>query len=143
MGCLKLSIRRSRKVLQVVKMDGKIIEFKAPVLVKELLVKYKGFGVKSSRKSSEELAPSYELQLGRIYHLFRKEFPVPAADGGSTAAVKRIKVVITKKQLEELLSKKTSMEKIIFGIDKACPTDLAINWKPNLAPIAEENELNV
>lgn len=142
MGCLKIKLSICRKVLKVVKMDGKVMEFKAPVMVRELLVNYEGFGVKSSRKSSEELPPSYELQLGRIYYLLPREFRAPAAaDGGATAAVKRIKVVITKKQLEELLSKKTSMEKIIFGIDKACSNDLATNWKPNLAPIPEEIEL--
>ncbi|KAH6766881.1 hypothetical protein C2S52_017864 [Perilla frutescens var. hirtella] len=143
MGCIKLSLlRRNRKFLQVVKVDGKVMEFTTPLLVKELLINFEGFGVKSSRKYCKVLPPCFELQLGKTYYLFPKN--QAAADGAvSTAAVKRIKVVITKKQLEELLSKKTSVENIIFGIDKAFTTDLATmssSWKPNLVAIPEENE---
>lgn len=135
MGCLKFSIRRNRKVLKVVKVDGKVIEFTSPVAVKE----FEGFGVKSSRESSKLLPPSLELRLGNTYYLFPSDPPknqtVVDDDGGvsTTTAVKRIKIVITKKQLEELLSKKTSVEKIIFGIHP--------NWKPSLVAIPEENEV--
>ncbi|KAL1544424.1 hypothetical protein AAHA92_21277 [Salvia divinorum] len=125
MGCLKFSIGRSGKVLQVVKEDGKIIEFKSAVVVKELLVKFRGFGVKQSKKSGKFLPPSFELHLGKTYYLCPWKCPVPAA-----VAVKRIKMVITKKQLEEMLSKQSSPS-----------TDLATNWKPSLFPIPEETEL--
>lgn len=139
MGCIKLSIRRNRKVLKVVMVDGKVIEFTSPVAVKELLLKYEGFGVKPSTESSKFLSPSLELRLGNTYYLFpcRPSDPpknLQTDDGVSTTtAVKRIKIVITKKQLEELLSKKASVEKIIFGIHP--------NWKPSLVAIPEENEL--
>ncbi|KAG6433049.1 hypothetical protein SASPL_104654 [Salvia splendens] len=125
MGCLKLSIGRSRKVLQVVKEDGKIIEFKSAVLVKELLLNFRGFGVKQSGKF---LPPSFGLHLGKTYYLCPWKCPVPAED--TAAEVKRIKIVITKKQLEEMLSKQTNSS-----------ADLATNWKPSLFPIPEENEL--
>ncbi|KAL1557721.1 hypothetical protein AAHA92_08269 [Salvia divinorum] len=121
MGCLKLSIRRRGEVLKVVKVDGEVMEFESAVFVKELLVNFEGFGVKRSRKSGKFLEPSFELQLGKTYYLFPWKCSVPAADGGSTAAtaVKRVKIVMTKKQLEELLSEQT-------------------NWKPGLLPIPEE-----
>ncbi|GFP88759.1 hypothetical protein PHJA_001019600 [Phtheirospermum japonicum] len=129
-------------------MDGKIIEFKAPILVKELLMGFEGFEVKSSRKSSNHHPPNFELQLGETYYLIPSskspdEAINPTATKGesddhSKAVVKRIKVVITKKQLQEMLSNKTSLENIIIGIDKAC----LVNWRPNLTSIPEENELN-
>ena len=124
MGCLKLSIGRRGKVLQVVKEDGKIIEFKSAVLVKELLLNFRGFGVKQSKQSGKFLPPSSEMHLGKTYYLCPWKCPVPAAE------VKRIKIVITKKQLEEMLSKQTNPS-----------PDLAANWRPSLFPIPEENEL--
>ncbi|KAG6436356.1 hypothetical protein SASPL_101252 [Salvia splendens] len=128
MGCLKLSIGRRGKVLQVVKEDGKIIEFKSAVLVKQLLLNFRGFGVKQSKPSGKFLPPSFELHLGKTYYLCPWKCPVPAED--AAAEVKRIKIVITKKQLEEMLSKQTNPS-----------ADLAAIWRPSLFPIPEENEL--
>ncbi|KAL8551071.1 hypothetical protein ACS0TY_000233 [Phlomoides rotata] len=142
--CIGLSIFRKRKALQVVKIDGSVMEFKSPILVKELLIKFEGFGIKSSRKSSTLLPPNFVLKMGRTYYLIpsdeAKNRASPKVELETDTTVKRIKVVITKKQLEELLAKKTSMEKIIFGIDKAC---LGVNWKPSLASIPEENEISL
>ncbi|PIN22920.1 hypothetical protein CDL12_04357 [Handroanthus impetiginosus] len=149
--CIKLSISKSRKVLQIVKMDGKIIEFKSPILVKEMLINFEGFVVTSSREAPKQLPPTCKLQLGKIYYLLPSKADEPnKLEGGASTrdetepngtSVKRIKVVITKKQLEELLTKKTSVEKIILGIDKACLANSAANWKPSLGAIPEENEL--
>ncbi|KAK4431268.1 hypothetical protein Salat_0888900 [Sesamum alatum] len=133
-------------------MDGKVVEFTAPVLVKELLMNFEGFGVKSSRKSSKHLPPSFELKLGGIYYLLPSEAPmqlksmvtaVPVkAEPEPNTPFKRVKVVITKKQLQDLLEKKISVEKIILGTDKTCSVDCPANWKPTLTSIPEENEFN-
>ncbi|KAG8381581.1 hypothetical protein BUALT_Bualt06G0136400 [Buddleja alternifolia] len=134
-------------------MDGKIIEFTSPILVKELLINFEGFGVKSSKRASNsDLPPNFELKLGNIYYLLPSKAPLDRAEkrAGSVSVeveaepnsgVKRIKVVITKKQLQELLSKKTSTERIIFGIDQARPVvDPQINWKPSLVSIPEDDD---
>lgn len=137
MGCINLSICRNTKVLRVVKVDGEVIEFTSPVVVGELLVKFEGFGVKSSRKPSKLLSPSSELRLGKIYYLFPLKSSDPAKNqtDDTSSSTRRIKIVIRKKQLEELLSKKLSVEKLISGIDRSCP-----NWKPSLITIPEEQE---
>ncbi|KAL0317931.1 UNVERIFIED_CONTAM: hypothetical protein Sangu_2207400 [Sesamum angustifolium] len=150
--CIRFSACRNRKVLQVVKMDGKVLEFTAPVRVKEVLMNFEGFNVKSSRKSSKHLPPSFEMKLGGTYYLLPSEAPVQLkntvaavpvkAEPEQNTAVKRIKVVITKKQLQDLLAKKISVEKIILGTDKTCSVDSAANWKPTLTSIPEENEFN-
>ncbi|KAL2226890.1 UNVERIFIED_CONTAM: hypothetical protein Sindi_2047700 [Sesamum indicum] len=128
-------------------MDGKVMEFTAPLLVKELLMNFEGFGVMSSRRSSKHLPLSFELKLGGTYYLLPSEAPVQlkhtvAAEPEPNAAVKRIKVVITKKQLQDLLAKKISVGKIILGTDKTCSFDSTANWKPTLTSIPEENEFN-
>lgn len=64
MGCLKLSIRRKKEVSKVVKVDdGKVMEFKSAVFVKELLVEFEGLGVKQSRKCDKFLAPNSDELL--------------------------------------------------------------------------------
>ncbi|KAL7106812.1 hypothetical protein ACP275_06G016200 [Erythranthe tilingii] len=150
--CVRLSKhRRSINIFQI--SDGKVVEFTAPLPVKELLKKFEGrFVVTSSRKCSDNnnLHPNFQLQLGKTYYLHpcKKAPEVKAAEPepepNGVASVKRIKVVITKKQLQELLSNKTSFEKIILGVDKTCSSVGASTdrnyLKPRLAPIPEENE---
>ncbi|XP_022892090.1 uncharacterized protein LOC111406972 [Olea europaea var. sylvestris] len=68
--------------------------------------------------------------------------PPVGAEAEPAAAVKRIKVVITKQQLQELLSKKISVEAVILGIDRSCNSvESRKSWKPILKSIPEENEL--
>ncbi|CAI9774207.1 unnamed protein product [Fraxinus pennsylvanica] len=68
--------------------------------------------------------------------------PPVVAEAEPAAAVKRIKVVITKHQLQELLSKKISVEAVILGMDRSCNSvDSQTSWKPILKSIPEENEL--
>ncbi|KAL8049356.1 hypothetical protein ABFX02_06G016300 [Erythranthe guttata] len=165
--CVRLSRnRRSINIFQI--SDGKIVEFTAPLPVKELLMKFESrFVVTSSRKFSDNnnLPPNFELQLGKTYYLHPcnkatdhhvttdvkaaepepEPKPEPEPEPNGVSSVKRIKVVITKKQLQELLSNKTSFEKIILGVDKTCSSSVGASTnrnclKPRLAPIPEENE---
>ncbi|XP_051142474.1 uncharacterized protein LOC127259293 [Andrographis paniculata] len=137
-SCIRLPQCVDRKDLQVVKMDGNIIRLQEPLLVRELLADHQGFGLKSSRDSPNLLPPSFELQLGRTYYLLPAKIQpgvkIDAAES-NTAAVKRIKVVISKQQLQELLAKKTSLENLVIGMDSSTP-----NWKPSLSSIPEETE---
>ena len=99
------------RIVQVVKTDGKTIEFKSPILVKDLLEKFPGLGVCFSRKSSSKHLPlSYELKLVKIYYLHAS----PVKETEQSEGVKRIKVIITKKQLQELLSKQVLVERKDF-----------------------------
>lgn len=146
--CISLS---SRKVVQIVEMDGKVAEFRSRLRVKDLLTNFnKGFVVKSWRNSPDHLPPSFELQLGKVYYLLPDDQAEEINPTASTVSaqvepepepsVKRIKVVITKKQLMELLSKKISVEEIILGIDKTCSVSSDKDWKPSLVSIPEEND---
>ncbi|KAL3524455.1 hypothetical protein ACH5RR_017289 [Cinchona calisaya] len=60
---------QQQEVVQVVKMDGKILELRASILVKDLLLKFPGLSVAASKKNPESLPLSYELKLGNIYYL--------------------------------------------------------------------------
>ncbi|XP_034710156.1 uncharacterized protein LOC117932940 [Vitis riparia] len=146
-NCFALCIPSKRRVLWVVKRDGKMIQFRGPILVKDVLVNFSGLGVGVSREALQHLPSDYELKIGKVYYLL----PCPCSSGGSVSApevssmvddggqkgsgMKRIKVVITKQQLQDLLSKQISLEELLLSqsVDLSSPR----NWKPKLDPIPE------
>lgn len=145
---------QKKAVVQVVKMDGKILEFAATILVKDLLVRFPGLGVGLSKETPAECLPwSYELKLGNIYFLFpllksspEEIFPGPVVVGRelepSNHVIKTIKLVITKKQLQELIMSKNVSE--IKNAAAANSSDDYIStgkgWKPGLESIPEEGK---
>ena len=153
------SSAKQGKVLEVVKTDGKILTSVVPILVKDVLVRVsgEGWGISLSKEASSECLPlDYQLKLGKVYYVL----PCPASAAESFSAkpsaissiatardeagvgVKRIKIVITKQQLKELLTKQISMEEVLSGLKKSQATwssvDRIANWKPNLESIPEE-----
>ena len=141
------------KVLQIVKMDGKILQFSSPILVKDMLVNFSSSGIGLSKEASEHLPPNYELKLGKVYYLLPSLSSVgttsPADNMSSSAdkekdnGVRRIKIVITKKQLQELLAKQASVEDVVSGLErKTCNNafDSRTSWKPKLESISEGSE---
>ncbi|XVE64481.1 hypothetical protein DITRI_Ditri07aG0104200 [Diplodiscus trichospermus] len=142
-----------QKVLQVVKMDGKILEFRAPLLVKDVLVKVSGSGIGLSKTVPQHLPLNYELKMGKVYYILPSVGPVGApihqsnsdssmVDTQKTGGVKRIKVVITKQELQQLLSKEISVQQVLAGLEKRNGNFVVSprNWKPKLESISEENE---
>ncbi|XWS38049.1 hypothetical protein CRYUN_Cryun19dG0097500 [Craigia yunnanensis] len=137
-----------QKVLQVVKMDGKILEFRAPLLVKDVLVKFSGSGIGLSKTVAQHLPLNYELKMGKVYYFLPSVDHVGAptpesnSDTQQTGAVKRIKVVITKQELQQLLTKQISVEEVLAGLEKRNGNFVVSprNWKPKLESILEENE---
>ncbi|XP_041013871.1 uncharacterized protein LOC121257069 [Juglans microcarpa x Juglans regia] len=150
---VKLAAAKHGRVLQVVKMDGKILEFSTPILVKDMMVNFSGSGIGLSKDASENLPPNYELKIGKTYYM------LPSLSSGSPTSttaeissiadkdkangVKRIKIVITKQQLQELLTKQISVEDFMSGLEKPTSVshvDSSTNWKPKLESIPEGSE---
>ncbi|XVF12754.1 hypothetical protein REPUB_Repub08aG0146700 [Reevesia pubescens] len=140
-----------QKVLQVVKLDGKMLEFQAPLLVEDVLVKFSGLGIGLSKTVTQHLPLNYELKMGKVYYILPSLNPVGAAtpesnssiaDTQKTGGVKRIKVVITKQELQQLLTKQISVEEVLAGLEKRNGNFVVSprNWKPKLESILEENK---
>ncbi|KAJ6418877.1 hypothetical protein OIU84_002116 [Salix udensis] len=144
-SCVRVAEARHGRVLQVVKTDGKVLEFNTPILVRDILANFSGAGIGLAREGIEHhLPPGYELKLGNVYYILPSA-PVisPVVDGEDQASggVKRIKVVITKKQLQHLLTKEISVEEVLLGLEqKSSSLDSPRNWKPNLEPIPEGSD---
>jgi hypothetical protein len=63
---------------------------------------------------------------------------VDREEEASSGGVKRIKVVITKQQLQQLLKKEISLEEVLLGLEqKSSSLDSPRNWKPKLESIPE------
>lgn len=146
---LWVGLANSNKVLRIVKTDGKILEYHVSILVKDLLLNFQGFGVGISQKASHHLPPHYELRIGHIYYLLPSTVSVTSAEErspktstDSTGESKQIKLIITKQQLQELLSKKISVEDVLSSCqrDALDGIDCTLNWRPKLETIPEGNE---
>ncbi|KAK3232333.1 hypothetical protein Dsin_004214 [Dipteronia sinensis] len=152
---------KTKKVLRIVKMDGKLLEMKSPVKVEEILRSFSGSGIGVSEKASEFLPLNYQLKLGKVYYVIpsinsekEKAVQVEAKAEGEAEAtakaggVKRIKVVITKKQLQQLLEKQLSMEEVLLAVGRSSSSSASwevespttSNWKPKLEAIPEGSE---
>ncbi|XP_059669400.1 uncharacterized protein LOC132314571 [Cornus florida] len=149
--CARTTAAKHRKVLRVVKTDGKVLEFSKPLRVENLLVEFSGSGVSVSKEAFQCLPPNYELKLGRIYYLLPLPGSVTAINPAGVSsidcteqkrAVKRIKMVVTKRQLQDLLSKKVSVEDVLSGMERKRrrPIDSSVSWKPKLESIPEGSQ---
>ncbi|XP_030549099.1 uncharacterized protein LOC115754269 [Rhodamnia argentea] len=151
-SCLSISTRQQGKVLQIVKLDGKIAELTTPVLVKDLSTNLGGSGISLSKGDGKRLPPNHKLKLGKVYYVLPaaatigpERVPSPVGQSEQSDGVKkRIKMVITKQQLQQLLSKSVSVEEVLAGIEKGDRHDRGLdsprNWRPQLDSIPEGND---
>lgn len=150
--CVKVDAAHEQqgKVLKIVKSDGKVLEFTSPVLVKDVLVSFTGFVIGSSQDASHHhhLPPNFELKMGQVYYMLPSpestSLPPPHSfveDSEKTSSTRRVRIVLTKKQLQQLLAKQASMEELIIQqLEKTtfCSNlESSSTWKPALAAIPE------
>ncbi|XP_068636144.1 uncharacterized protein [Aristolochia californica] len=153
LGALKPNRDNSvdERILRVVKKDGKILEYSKSILVKDVLLNFDYCGIGVTQNASQLLPLSYELKVGHLYYLLpsvcdkdtEEESPV---DGSVVAhGIKRIKVIITKQQLQQLMSRKMSVEEVLTGLQGCLWNDVdsETSWKPKLETISEGSELCV
>ncbi|KAK9724885.1 hypothetical protein RND81_05G105800 [Saponaria officinalis] len=109
---------KKEKMLLVMKMnDGKLLEFKKSMKVKNLLLNCPNSYVGLFNEATQPLPLEYNLKIGKIYYLFPKlcniynnARRIPKPNDGAI----RIKVVITRHQLQLLLSNRVQVESIIM-----------------------------
>lgn len=130
-------------------MDGKIMEFSAPILVKDVLRNFSGYNVALSRDALQHLPLNSRLKLGDMYYLIPSVESLESAEGSRKVekeeggGIKRIKVVITRQQLQDLLAKQGLAVDILSGLrSETCTNDdkCMTIWKPELESIPEEHE---
>ncbi|KAK7410756.1 hypothetical protein VNO78_01821 [Psophocarpus tetragonolobus] len=142
-SCIAGFMTKKVKLVRVAKPDGKILEFSTPIHVEDILTNYPAYGVGVSKKVTQFLSPDHELKAGRLYHLLPSLHSPPnitsltnVETGGE---IKRIKLIITKQQLQQLVSKQISVEDILSEA-QTVGIKFPSNRKPKLDSIPEENE---
>ncbi|KAF7818792.1 uncharacterized protein G2W53_024247 [Senna tora] len=153
------------QVVQVMKNDGKILEYKAPIQVHQVLAQFSGHSISvSSPPLLRRLHPNTKLLAGHLYYLVsppsssskspkkKVRFADPQAQEESShdeASALRVKLVITKHQLQDMLQKGgisvnsilslvQTQNKVIDGADLCHKTDDGFDkWKPALQTIPE------
>ncbi|KAL2339556.1 hypothetical protein Fmac_007496 [Flemingia macrophylla] len=146
-NCLHLSkpssescMAKKLEVVRVAKPDGKMLEFSIPIHVKDILTNYPDHCVGVSKEVKEPLSSDHELKAGRLYYMLPTLYSPPNLSSLKTCGgVKRIKVVITKQQLEQLVTKQISVEDILSEV-QTVGVNFPSNRKPKLDSIPEENE---
>lgn len=132
-----------RKPVKVMKTDGKIIEYKAPIQVHQVLAQFSHHVIISDKSFPEgkHLHPNAEMLRGHLYHLLpsphqkeidskkkkKKNKVVRFSDDvkelekpGKVPGFVRIKVVISKQELQALLGQEgVSVEDVISQVQTA------------------------
>lgn len=154
------------KVIKVMKTDGKILEYRAPIKVHEILSEFSGHAISDSLPEIRRLGSDLKLLGGNLYYLVpvplvaasknkaekkRVRFTEPAEtqdDGGQIGKVVRVKLVISKQELEKLLQKEGVSVEDMVSLSKIKQSGKADTtafcgeeddgvWKPVLESIPE------
>ncbi|KAK4281657.1 hypothetical protein QN277_013122 [Acacia crassicarpa] len=102
-------------VVQVMKTDGEILEYKSPILVHQVLKEFSGHAISESVPVLRRLQPNTKLLADHLYYLVppsqepakkKVRFADPEVqDSQESSSVVRIKVVISKQELQAMLNK--------------------------------------
>ncbi|XP_031504584.1 uncharacterized protein LOC116267139 [Nymphaea colorata] len=157
------------KVIKIIKKDGEVLQYSAPLQVQHVLSVFEGHVIAESPAASHHLQPGAHLRGGRLYHLLPVSSPEPAETQQSpvftSTALKdragtcygrsacgggrliRVKLVVTKQQLADMLNKGVSMDDMISGQWKGtCDYDQSFDspnsrgWTPSLRSIPEASD---
>ncbi|KAI3471815.1 hypothetical protein Pfo_028468 [Paulownia fortunei] len=163
-NCLVL---QEKTVVNVMKTDGKIIEYKSPIKVHQVLSEFSHHAISDKLPVVKHLHPNAEMLGGHLYHLL----PLPVApqptekkkkavrfsddvveEARQTTGVVRIKLVISKQELQAMLGKGgVSVEDMISQVQKEPSTNKiqsierddgnmsSKGWLPALESIPEVN----
>ena len=150
------------KVIKIRKTDGKILTYKAPMEVHQILSEFPGHAISGTLPVLRHLKPDTKLLGNHEYYLLplplsspkvgKKKtvrFANPEEEAVQESGVVRIKLVITKKELQEMIQKgvvavdemvsQLHIKKGIDSADEFTADDDIKGWKPDLESIPEVN----
>lgn len=150
------------KVIKIRKTDGKILTYKAPMKVHQILSEFPGHAISDTLPVLRHLKPDTKLHKNHVYYLLplplsspkvgKKKtvrFANPEEEAVQESGVVRIKLVITKKELQEMIQKgvvavdemvsQLHIKKGIDSADEFTADDDNKGWKPDLESIPEVN----
>ena len=158
-NCLVLQ----EKIIKIMRPDGKVLEYKAPLKVHQVLSEFSGYAISDTLPVIRHLRKDMEMVGGQLYYLIPVPLPPPEVEKkvvrfsdpkvemDQGTGVVRIKLVITKQELKEMLRNggvsvdhmvsQLQSGQAVNGVDKS-DVDGKENgrgWKPVLESIPEGN----
>ncbi|KAL0338638.1 UNVERIFIED_CONTAM: hypothetical protein Sangu_1385900 [Sesamum angustifolium] len=158
-NCLVLE----EKTVKVMKTDGKIIEYKSPIKVHQVLSEFSHHAISDKLPVVKHLHPNAELLGGHLYYLLPLPVPVPVPaaapkkkktvrfsdevveEARRAPEVVRIKLVISKQELQAMMGNGgVSVEDVIAQVQKEGSINKTRSgdtdrWLPDLESIPEVN----
>ncbi|KAJ7976129.1 DUF4228 domain-containing protein [Quillaja saponaria] len=154
-NCLVLQ----ENIVKIMKADGKILEYKAPIKVQQVLSEFSGHAISDTVPVIRHLQQDTRLFGGQLYYLVPLPLPSPKVGKKKVrflnpevqiekeSSVVRVKLVISKQQLQDMLQKegisvnemvaRLQSEEGIDGGDVLKTDDCCEGWKPVLESIPE------
>ncbi|KAL6337089.1 hypothetical protein AAG906_036403 [Vitis piasezkii] len=110
-------LAQQEKIIKIMRPDGKVLEYKTPLKVQQVLSEFSGCAISDTLPVIQHLRKDMEMVGGQLYYLIPVPLPSPEvekkalrfsdpqveADQGT--GVVRIRLVITKQELKEMLRK--------------------------------------
>ncbi|CAN6887801.1 unnamed protein product [Brassica oleracea var. botrytis] len=156
-----------KKAIKIMRNDGEVVEYRGPMKVHDILTQFSGhYSLFDSLSNHCHLHPQAKLLCGRLYYLMPKQtttvkhkktkkvrFANPEVEKeGDTKekspSVVRVKMVVSKKELEKLLQGGSVHEVVYRSLDKQhlCRDDdddaadeCLTGWRPLLDSIPESD----
>ncbi|KAG2242167.1 hypothetical protein Bca4012_074661 [Brassica carinata] len=157
-----------KKVIKIMRNDGEVVEYRGPMKVHDILTQFSGhYSLFDSLSNHCHLHPQTKLLCGRLYYLMPKQtttvkhkktkkvrFANPEVEKeGDTKekspSVVRVKMVVSKKELEKLLQGGSVHEVVYRSLDKqhlcrddddaAAADECLTGWRPLLDNIPESD----
>ncbi|CAN7002237.1 unnamed protein product [Brassica rapa subsp. trilocularis] len=156
-----------KKVIKIMRNDGEVVEYRGPMKVHDILTQFSGhYSLFDSLSNHCHLHPQAKLLCGRLYYLMPKQtttvkhkktkkvrFANPEVEKeGDTKekspSVVRVKMVVSKKELEKLLQGGSVHEVVYRSLDKqhlcrdddaAAADECLTGWRPLLDSIPESD----
>jgi PADRE domain len=134
-NCLIVQITRS-EVITIMKMDGKMLTYESPIKAYQILERFPGHIISDPLSMPRQLGLMSDMVPGHQYNMLPVENQM---DHGSAV---RVKLVITKKELKEMLKKEVSLDEMVSLFQasderKEGDEDSVRGWRPSLESIPE------
>lgn len=143
-NCINLE---KKKVVRIMRMDGQILQYRPPLKVQQVLDEFPGYSISDALPAITYLYPTMFMRQGQLYYLVPPKNQI--METGNAVGVVRVKLVITKRQLKDMLSKggiapddtlsillRKQSRKHSASSDEERPME----WRPTLESIPEGND---
>ncbi|KAJ0976723.1 hypothetical protein J5N97_012197 [Dioscorea zingiberensis] len=137
-----------KKEIKIMRKDGKIMSYQPPLKVHQVLSEFPGCAISSAQDPVIcHLDQETNLSVKQLYYLIPPE-KKPLVQTGHADGVLRIKLVLSKQELKNLLKNKgiVSVKDMLSHLQRV-PTKIDVNegercmgWKPTLESIPEGND---